>query len=379
MFKFTFKQKLQAVILVSIVTIVAYASVTGPEPRYTNAPGDLGNCVSCHDTFHEANVGSGSVTIDNVPAVYEPGEQYTLVVTVQQAGRQRFGFQLTAIDLDGNRIGTLEPINNSTQVNPLTGFGNRQYIQHSESGTFPTGQSSRTWQFRWKAPVDDEGVVRFYISGNAANGDGTNQNDHIYTTSTLAESPTTVVTVELLTDPEGQVLEPDTHFLIDWSATNISNVDSYELRYSTDDGATFPITNLIFSTTDPDVTEFDWTVPDKFSTNARIRVLAATQAGSAVEVLSGKFTINGSGATIPIITGGQVKGNKLFVFGDNFVNGSKVYMDDVPQKTKNGSGSATKLKVKKAGNNISPGQTVILVVHNPDGTVSEPFEFTRPL
>ncbi|HET9532410.1 MAG TPA: choice-of-anchor V domain-containing protein, partial [Blastocatellia bacterium] len=91
-------RKIQSVIAVPLLTVTAYAYVTGPDARYTNAPGDIGSCVNCHDTFHEANVGPGSVRIDDVPAVYEPGQQYTLRVVVQQNGRQKFGFQLTAID-----------------------------------------------------------------------------------------------------------------------------------------------------------------------------------------------------------------------------------------------------------------------------------------
>ena len=376
---FKVKQKLQIIVLMMIAAGVVYASVTGPDARYTNAPGDVGNCVSCHDTFHEANVGPGSVALNNVPTVYEPGEQYTLTITVQQAGRQRYGFQLTAIDSSGNRIGAFAPIDGNTQINSQTGLGNRQYIQHQQVGTFPTGGGSRTWQVRWTAPNEDEGTARFYVSGNAANGDGTNQGDYIYTNIAVSESETTVVNVSLLTDPAGLTLIPGEKFLIDWSATNIANVDSYELRYSTDDGMTFPITNLIFSTTDPEKTDAEWTVPDKFSTQARIRVLAATKSGSAVEKLSGKFTINGTAPAGPRITSVTQKGNKLIVVGDGFVTTSVVEMDGEPQKTKNNAGSATKLKVKKAVQKITLGDTVMLVVKNPDGTMSQPFAFTRLL
>src|SRR5437773_2672801 len=127
-----YRKRIQVVIVILFATAVAYAKITGPDAGYTNAPGDLGNCTACHDTFHDPNVGPGSVRMNNVPAVYTPGQQYTLSVTVQQNNRQRFGFQLTAIDQNGSRAGTLESLGSDTQVNAETGAGGRQYIEHTE-------------------------------------------------------------------------------------------------------------------------------------------------------------------------------------------------------------------------------------------------------
>ena len=97
MFKAYGKKKVQAFVLIMFVTGVAYAKITGPNAGYTNAPGDLGNCTSCHDTFHDPNVGPGSFRMTGVPAIYTPGQEYTVTVIVQQNNRQRFGFQLTAL------------------------------------------------------------------------------------------------------------------------------------------------------------------------------------------------------------------------------------------------------------------------------------------
>src|SRR5258705_3513019 len=126
MFRMHGKQKLQAVIVILFAAAVAYAKITGPDAGYTNAPGDLGNCTACHDTFHDPNVGPGSVRMTGVPAVYTPGQQYTVSVIVQQSNRQRFGFQLTAPDQNGDRAGTVASMGSDTQVNPVTGAGERQ-------------------------------------------------------------------------------------------------------------------------------------------------------------------------------------------------------------------------------------------------------------
>ena len=109
-------RKLQAIILVLFVTSVAYAKITGPDAGYTDAPGDLGNCTACHDTYEIPNVGPGSVNLTGAPAVYSPGQQYTLSVTVQQNNRHRFGFQLTALDQNGNRAGTVAPVSSDSRI-----------------------------------------------------------------------------------------------------------------------------------------------------------------------------------------------------------------------------------------------------------------------
>ena len=368
------------VLFACLCTAVAvFASVTGPEAAHTGAPGET-SCVVCHDTFEQANVGPGSVTLAGNPAVYEAGQQYTLTITVQQASRQRYGFQLTAIDIAGTRVGTFSPLGGDSQINAVSGPGDRQYIQHTEAGTLPNGSGRRTWQVRWTAPATDAGTVRFYVAGNAANGDGTNQNDYIYTNSATSESGSTLVTLSFVASPDGITLAPGSHYTIAWAATSISNIDSFEARYSTDDGMTFPISNLIFSSSNAAMTSFDWTVPNKPSTQARLRLQAATKVGNSIEIRSGRFTIGTGGSTAaPTITSVSIEGKALFVNGDGFQLGAKVDVNGDPQKTANLDDFAHQLKCKKAGKWIAPGSTATIVVRNPDGTASTTFSYSRPL
>ena len=376
---FSVKHKIRALVILSLITVAAYASIMGPEPRYTGAPGDLGNCTTCHDD-NTANTGSGSVTLGSIPSVYEPGEKYRITVTVRQSNRQRYGFQLTAIDRSGNRAGTFQAVASDTQINPLTGAGGRQYIQHRQSGTLPNGNNQRTWQVDWTAPGDDVGFVRFYVAGNAANGSGDNRGDFIYTANSLSESETTVVNVDLTSDPAGMNLVPGSTFPITWAATNPSNVDSFELRYSTDDGMTFPISNLIATVTDGGATGFEWAVPDKQTNQGRIRLKVTTESNATpIEIVSARFSINGSGGgTLPVITGVRIKSKKLFIDGENFQMGAKVWLNNVSQKTNNEADFSHTLRCKKSGNLIMSGVPVSLKVVNPDGSESAVFEYTRP-
>jgi hypothetical protein len=374
------RQKLQAIAFSLMMALVVYASVTGPEPGYTNAPGDLGNCTQCHD-HHAANTGPGSVKITGLPAVYEPGHVYDFTVTTAQAGRVRFGFQLTALDTSNKKAGKLATRDSNTQVLAETGPGGRQYIEHTQQGTLAPVSGSRTWQLRWTAPDTDVGTVRFFVAGNATNNSGVqDDDDYIYINSASTDSPTSAVTLSLESDLDGQTLQGGSVFRVNWATTGPSNIDNIEVRYSTDDGATFPISNLVFSTTDASVTGTDWTVPNVSTTHAVLRVKVGKKSGDSVEVLSDAFAITGDGsAAIPRIFSASLSGKKLFITGENFQQGAKVEMNGESQKTNNEEDFSHTLRCKKAGKKITPGVPVTLVVRNPDGARSAPFEFTRPI
>lgn len=86
-------------------------------------------------------------------------------------------------------------------------------------------------------------------------------------------------------------------------------------------------------------------------------------------------------AVAPEITGAEVSGKKLYVYGKNFENGAEVLMnDDKQKKTFNDELTpATVLIARKTGRNIAPGETVKLQVRNPDGRLSNALTYTRPV
>jgi hypothetical protein len=379
--KLSGRQRLQAAIVVLFVSVIAYASVDGPEPGYTDAPGDLGNCTACHD-HHLVNQGPGSVQVNGLPAVYEPGQTYNFTVTTSQSGRRRFGFQLTAIDTGLAKSGILASPDSNTQVLSQTGVGDRQYIEHTKLGTLAPVTGSRTWQIRWTAPNTDVGTVRFCVAGNATNDSGVqDDDDYIYTNSAFVDSPTSVVTVALDSDPGGQTLAAGSIYRIDWTTTGQSNIDNIELRYSTDDGATFPITNLIMSTTDSATNSFDWRIPNKPTSKARLRISIGKKSGdAAAPAMSEAFVISGDGTgdPPPIIFSVTASGKKLFVVGENFMMGAVIEVDGAEKGTVNEDDFSRMLKSKKGAKKIDPGEIVTVTVLNPDNTRSGPFVFTRP-
>lgn len=103
---------------------------------------------------------------------------------------------------------------------------------------------------------------------------------------------------------------------------------------------------------------------------------------------SGTFNIALEGVTVvdpptgaPTIQGASVDGKKLIVTGTNFDLGAKIFLNGEKQKktANDESNPTTVLIAKKAGNLIVAGQTVALQVRNSDNTLSDEFEFTRPV
>lgn len=130
--------------------------------------------VGCHDDG-AVNTGSGSVQI-MAPAEYTPGVPLDIVVRVEETEREVFGFQVAAkaastTDDYYDHEGRLELIDSTT-----TRLVADHYVTHMAGGV-----AQQEWSVRWVPPEGETRDVTVYAAGNAANGDGSNRGDHIYT------------------------------------------------------------------------------------------------------------------------------------------------------------------------------------------------------
>jgi hypothetical protein len=82
---------------------------------------------------------------------------------------------------------------------------------------------------------------------------------------------------------------------------------------------------------------------------------------------------------LPNITSVSVDRKKLFVTGERFAPGAELFIDGKKQKkTFNDNQDPSALLIaKKSGKKARPGKTITLVVRNPDGAASPPFQFSR--
>ena len=105
-----------SVALCSSLANTLFASASGPLAYYTGAPNDLGTCNTdeCHNSF-SLDSGSAIFSITG-PTVYTPGKTVKLTVSFSNSNGKRHGFEMTALDADGNRVGTFNKIGNTTEV-----------------------------------------------------------------------------------------------------------------------------------------------------------------------------------------------------------------------------------------------------------------------
>lgn len=169
-------------ISLSVIAIATYIFLTsgidrstGSPGGKTGSPGDNGStCTQCH---------SGSPTqaddliTSNIPGNgFTPGETYTITAELSNDEAELMGFELTAEDNQGNKMGEFTLINAAeTQL-----VNNDGAVTHTSDGIEPTG-GTKSWSFEWTAPSNPSSDVTFYAAFNAANGNGTTSGDEIFT------------------------------------------------------------------------------------------------------------------------------------------------------------------------------------------------------
>lgn len=173
-------KKIYQYLIVSMIipaSVLFIASGSGSPGGKTGSPGDSGaTCNQCH--IGNPNTASNWITSDIPQTGYLPGQTYTITATGSHVGVQRFGFELTAEDNAGGKVGTFA-ITNSTETK-LT--NNNMAVTHKSAGTTPSG-NTKTWSVNWTAPTNNAGEITFFASFNAANGNGSTSGDVIYLSS----------------------------------------------------------------------------------------------------------------------------------------------------------------------------------------------------
>jgi uncharacterized protein (TIGR03437 family) len=226
-----------------LAPVVVLAHSYGPMPRVTAAPGDNARaCTQCH--AGTLNSGSGSVKIMvNGGNYYVPGVKQRITVQVSDPTQQRWGFELSArlnSDPEKGQAGDLLPIDNLTQVicedynpKPCANSG-VQFIEHTSAGSRIGQKNGATFQFDWIPPATDAGPVTLYVAGNAANGNGTNAGDLIYTSSlqlapAVPQAPVITGIVSSATQQSGTVA-PNS-----WVTVYGTNLAATTRSFTTDD------------------------------------------------------------------------------------------------------------------------------------------------
>jgi len=195
-------------VILSAIPLLLYAYEYGPDAGAAGVPGETGTCnqLGCH-VGTNVNAGGGSVAVSfSGGQTYAPGVKQHLVVTIEDARARRWGFELTARLTSNPKTvaGTFSPTDTNTQLMCSSADLIRQqnfatacpanlalqYIEHTLAGYNLVQASPGKYEFDWNPPASDVGSITIYVAANAANGDLTENGDHIYTaTYTLASQP----------------------------------------------------------------------------------------------------------------------------------------------------------------------------------------------
>jgi hypothetical protein len=168
-----------AVLSATMRLVAAQAYAEGAPPGFSGGFKEE-SCHACH--FHEElNSGGGRVAIEGVPATFEAGRRYTLIVTLTRVGMKRAGFQLAARLKDGGaQAGTLASGPGEGERVAVETQGGVQYAGQKKAGSSVGAADIARWTIEWTAP-DRGGPVVVHVSANAANGNESADGDFVYT------------------------------------------------------------------------------------------------------------------------------------------------------------------------------------------------------
>ena len=170
-----------------------FSNAGGAPVRHAGAPNDNSGLTcgksGCH--FGSTTPVSGWITSNVDPGGYFSDSTYTVTVKAVFVGRQRFGFEATPQDGQGNLMGTLGAIGNKHKL-----IGLNKYVTHTSLGI--NSVDSNSWTFNWTPPIIGSGTATFYGAMNCANSNGSTSGDIIFSSQlAIPENPANATGIAL--------------------------------------------------------------------------------------------------------------------------------------------------------------------------------------
>ncbi len=191
---------------------------------------DASGCYvsGCHLTAGSTLNEVGSVSFNNLPASFVPGETYDLGITM--TGGSIYGFQLAAVFSDDTQAGSLTAVTEETMVEMASGGDDDHgHDNGHDHGHDDEGQSvqvlthtrplvSDSVDFQWTAPMELKGgSVLLKVAANSANGDASPRGDAINTLEASIPPSTMTTFVPVVLDLTGR---NNSHFTSELALTN---------------------------------------------------------------------------------------------------------------------------------------------------------------
>lgn len=165
------------ILILTLPFVLILFSYSGGSPGgKTGSTGDGGStCTGCHSGTAQPQSDWISTNIPELGFI--PGETYTITATGVHEDVVKFGFELTAEDPFGDKMGTFT----ITEASRTKLANANKSVTHTAGGNTPSGDAN-TWTMDWTAPNPAPATIVFNAAFNAANGNGSTSGDVIYTT-----------------------------------------------------------------------------------------------------------------------------------------------------------------------------------------------------
>ncbi len=173
---------------------------SGAPSASTGAPSEQTCAMAgCHD---DNTINSGTAKLSIEVGQFGDNKNLGLPITVKinDNGKIRFGFQVTALDEYNKSIGSFIVTDSSrTQLlGPKNDLPDRNYLTYTYYGTLGSKLGETEWTMNWIPTENKPGKVTFYVAALSADNDGSDKGDFTYTAKTSTSWETTLKSKNLI-------------------------------------------------------------------------------------------------------------------------------------------------------------------------------------
>lgn len=163
-----------------LFSVDTHSNSTGAPSGAAGAPNDPANGCNRSGCHAGNSTVSAQLLSSNVPAAgYTPGQTYTFIVQITQAGISKWGFQVSPQANDGTLLGNLILTGPPPAQTRFAAGGGSKYITHTTAGNSGS-TGTKSWTFDWTAPAAGSGPVNFYTYVMASNSSSSNDGDQTF-------------------------------------------------------------------------------------------------------------------------------------------------------------------------------------------------------
>lgn len=208
-----------------LISAINKPASSGAPSASTGGGGEQTCAMSnCHDD-NSLNSGTAKLTVEVGEFGSNKTKGFPLKIKITDAGKVRFGFQVTALDANNKKIGQfiITDIDRTQTLGGNNSFPDRQYLTYTYLGTL-ANNGEAIWEANW-APDDLDltkpGKVWFYVAALSGNNDGQDKGDFTYTTSATKSWETTL---------KNDKLKPESNIRLSLVKSDLTIVNS-QLKY----------------------------------------------------------------------------------------------------------------------------------------------------